>query len=49
MPLEHQKYVQWNDERFARWAAKIGSCMGVAVKAIFGSYKMEQQGYPKVR
>ncbi len=22
MPPEHQKYVQWNGERFIRWAAK---------------------------
>lgn len=45
MPPEHQKYVQWNGERFIRWAAKIGGCTEVTVKAILGSYKVEQQGY----
>ena len=35
MPPEHQKYVQWNGERFTHWAAKIGSCTEAAVKAIY--------------
>lgn len=45
MPPEHQKYVQWNGERFIRWADKIGSNTGSVVRAILGSYKVEQQGY----
>ena len=45
MPPEHQKYVQWNGERFIHWAAKVGSCTEAAVKAILNSYKVEQQGY----
>ncbi len=45
MPPEHQKYIQWNGERFIQWAAKIGSNTQVAVKAILGSYKVQQQGY----
>lgn len=45
MPPEHQKYIQWNGERFVHWAAKIGSCTEAAVKAILGSYRAEQQGY----
>ena len=45
MPPEHQKYVQWNGERFIHWAAKIGGCTEAAVKAILGIYKVEQQGY----
>ncbi len=48
MPPEHQKYVQWNGERFTRWAARIGGCTEAAVKAILGSYKVEQQGYKAV-
>ena len=43
MPPEHQKYIQWNAERFIRWAAKIGSSTEAAVKAILSSYKVEQQ------
>ena len=45
MPPDHQKYVQWNGERFIRWAVKIGSSTETAVRAILTSYKVEQQGY----
>jgi hypothetical protein len=45
MPPEHQKYVQWNGDRFVSWAATIGSCTVAAVKAILNSYRVEQQGY----
>lgn len=45
MPPEHQKYIEWNGERFVHWAAKIGSSTETAVKAILSSYKVEQQGY----
>ena len=45
MPPEHQKYIQWNGERFVHWSAKIGGCTEAAVKAILSSYRVEQQGY----
>ena len=45
MPPEHQKYVQWNGERFIHWAGKVGSNTQVAVQAILSGYKVEQQGY----
>ena len=45
MPPEHQKYVQWNGERFIYWAGKVGSNTQVAVQAILSGYKVEQQGY----
>ena len=45
MTPEHQKYIQWNGERFVHWAAKIGGCTEAAVKAILSSYRVEQQGY----
>ena len=45
MPPEHQKYVQWNGERFIRWAAKIGGNTEIVIKAILSGYKVEQQGY----
>ena len=41
MPPEHQRYIQWNGERFVHWAAKIGSCTEAAVKAILGSFRVE--------
>ena len=42
---EHQKYVQWNGERFIHWIGKVSSNTQVAVQAILSSYKVEQQGY----
>ena len=45
MPPNHQKYVQWNGDRFIKWAAKIGSSAKMVVTAILNGYKVEQQGY----
>jgi transposase len=45
MPEDHQKYLQWNKERFIEWAKKIGSYTVTVVKSILASYKVEQQGY----
>lgn len=45
MPESHQKYTQWNGERFIKWAAKIGPCTKTSVQVILASYKIEQQGY----
>lgn len=45
MPENHQQYIQWNGDRFCKWAAQIGSHTNTVVTAILGSYKVEQQGY----
>lgn len=45
MPKEHQKYIQWNGDRFIKWAEKIGVNAAMVVKAILSGYKVEQQGY----
>jgi transposase len=45
MPPNHQQYVQWNGERFRKWAAKIGPNTAAVVEGILASYKVEQQGY----
>lgn len=45
MPPNHQQYVQWNGERFRKWAAKIGQNTTIVVEAILTGYKVEQQGY----
>lgn len=45
MPEKHQQYVQWNGERFRRWAGKIGTETQIVVSAILAGYKVEQQGY----
>lgn len=45
MPPNHQSYVQWNADRFVRWAESVGPNTTIAIKAILASYKVEQQGY----
>lgn len=45
MPPNHQKYIQWDGDRFISWGKKIGSNTESAVRAILSSYKVEQQGY----
>jgi transposase len=45
MPPNHQKYIQWNGERFRQWAAKIGQNTVAMVESILTGYKVEQQGY----
>lgn len=45
MPPDHQKYVQWNGDRFINWAKKIGSNTETVICAILAGYKVEQQGY----
>ncbi len=45
MPPEHQKYLQWNGERFRKWAVKIGPNTVCVTESILTRYKVEQQGY----
>ena len=45
MPPNHQQYVQWNGERFIRWASKIGVNTNAVIAAVLSGYKVEQQGY----
>ena len=45
MPPNHQQYIQWNSERFRKWAAKIGQNTVAVVESILTGYKVEQQGY----
>lgn len=45
MPPEHQEYLQWNGERFLRWAEQIGLNTAAVVKLFLSAYKVEQQGY----
>ena len=41
----HQQYIQWDGERFRKWAEKIGENTASVVSAILSGYKVEQQGY----
>lgn len=45
MPPNHQQYIQWNGERFRKWAAKIGENTSAVLETILTGYKVEQQGY----
>ena len=45
MPPNHQQYIQWNGERFRKWAAKVGQHTAIVVEAILSGCKVEQQGY----
>jgi transposase len=45
MPPNHQKYTQWNGERFKSWAAKIGENTAAMVEVFLTTNKVEQQGY----
>ena len=45
MPPDHQKYLQWNGERFLRWAEQIGTNTEAVVRHFLTMYAVEQQGY----
>ena len=45
MPPEHQKYLQWNGERFLRWAEQIGESTKTVIRHFLTMYTVEQQGY----
>lgn len=45
MPPNHKKYIEWNGERFKRWAAKIGENTVAVIETILTTHKVEQQGY----
>jgi len=45
MPPDHQKYLEWNGDRFRQWARRIGNNTFMAVDAILTSKRVEQQTY----
>ena len=45
MPKDHQQYIEWNGDRFRRWAENIGINTYPAVDAILTSKCVEQQTY----
>jgi hypothetical protein len=45
MPEEHRQYLEWNGDRFRRWAAQTGPCTEKAVDAILRSHTIERQAY----
>ena len=45
MPEDHQKYLEWNGDRFRKWAERIGINTYTVVNAILTSKGVEQQIY----
>ncbi len=45
MPADHQKYLEWNGDRFRKWAERIGPNTHKTVNAILASQRVEQQSY----
>ena len=45
MPPDHQAYLQWNGERFLRWAEQMGQHTTAVVRLFLSANKVEQQGY----
>jgi hypothetical protein len=45
MPEGHQKYLEWNGDRFRKWAEQIGHNTCQVVGGILTSNRVEQQGY----
>jgi len=45
MPPDHQKYLEWNGERFRKWAERIGNNAYLTVDAMLTSKRVEQQTY----
>ena len=45
MPESHQQYLEWNGDRFRKWAEQIGSSTCQVVDAILTSKRVEQQSY----
>jgi len=45
MPQNHQKYIQWNGDRFRKWATGIGANTLAVIEVLLTTHKVEQQGY----
>ena len=44
MPEDHQKYLEWDRDRFMHGPKKLGPTR-ITVKSILSSHRVEQQGY----
>ena len=45
MPKDHQDYLEWNGDRFRKWAERIGESTAKVIDAILRSNRVEQQSY----
>ena len=42
---DHQAYLQWNGERFLRWAEQVGQYTAAVVRLFLTAHKVEKQCY----
>lgn len=45
MPDDHQKYLEWNGDRFRKWAASIDNNTNKVKNALLVSQRIKQQSY----
>lgn len=45
MPEDHKKYLEWNGDRFRKWASQIGTNTYEVVNSILASSRIEQHSY----
>ena len=45
MPEDHQKYLEWNGDRFRQWAGRIGENTHKVIDGLLTSKPVEQQAY----
>lgn len=45
MPKEHQHYLEWNGDRFRKWAEGIGENTAKVIDSILRNKRVEQQSY----
>jgi hypothetical protein len=49
MPPNHRKDVEWNGDRFRKWAAKFGENTVAVINVFLSNFKIEQQSYKSCR
>ena len=45
MPKDHQQYLEWDGNRFRRWAKEVGPNTFIVIDSILTSARIEQQTY----
>ena len=45
MPEDHQKYLEWDGQRFRKWAETIGESTRRVIDAMLARHLIEQQSY----
>ncbi len=45
MPPKHQKYLEWDEDRFLSWAEQIGISTRKVIELLLKKYRIPQQGF----